>query len=85
MDIFCLYCSKLLKGIEGLNYRQKALLCHALRKLNGDCAVNSHKASHDIAYATAGSDLLDLVDHGLLLQRTIGNALLSMRGLNQGK
>lgn len=66
---------KLLKKVDGLNYRQLALLSHALRKPHADFTINSHKVSHRIAYATARADLLSLVKTGLLKQRTIGNAM----------
>jgi len=66
---------KLLQGVDGLNYRQLALLSHALRKPHADFTINSHKVSHRIAYATARADLLSLVKIGLLKQRTIGNAM----------
>lgn len=65
----------LLQGIEGFNYRQMALLSHALRKPDADFTINSHKVSHRVAYATARADLLNLVKTGLLEQRTIGNAM----------
>jgi len=66
---------KILKGISGINHRQLALLSHALRKPNVDFTINSHRSSHRIAYATARSDLLNLVKIELLKQRTIGNAM----------
>jgi len=66
---------KTLKGISGINHRQLALLSHALRKPNVDFTINSHRSSHRIAYATARSDLLNLVKIELLKQRTIGNAM----------
>jgi Fic family protein len=65
----------LLQGIDGLNYRQLALLSHALRKPHADFTINSHKVSHRVAYGTARADLLSLVELGLLEQRTIGNAM----------
>jgi len=65
----------LLKGIDMFNYRQLALLSHALRKPHADFTINSHKISHRVAYATARADLLSLVKIGLLEQRTIGNAM----------
>lgn len=65
----------LLQGVDSLNYRQLALLSHALRKPHADFTINSHKVSHRIAYATARADLLSLVRIGLLEQRTIGNAM----------
>ncbi len=64
----------LLKGINNLNYRQLALLSHALRKPHAVFTVNSHKVSHGVAYATARSDLLDLVKINLLTKHTMGTA-----------
>ena len=55
-----------LRNYEGLNYRQLALLSHALRKPDTSFTVNSHRTSHRVAYATARADLLHLVDQGLL-------------------
>lgn len=60
--------------IGGFNYRQLSLLGHALRNPDAEYTVNSHKVSHQVAYATARSDLLDLVKRGLLEERKIGKA-----------
>ena len=48
------------------NHRQLALLGHALKHADAIYTVESHRASHDIAYATARGDLLRLADLGLL-------------------
>ena len=55
-----------LRNYEGLNYRQLALLSHALRKPDTSFTVSSHRTSHRVAYATARADLLHLVGQGLL-------------------
>jgi Fic family protein len=54
-----------LKGIEILNHRQRSLISHALRHPNTKYSVQSHQTSHNIAYETARSDLMDLKDKGL--------------------
>lgn len=59
----------ILRNHESLNYRQLALLSHALRKPDSSFTVNSHRTSHRVAYATARADLLNLVDQGLLDKR----------------
>ena len=46
-----------LRNYEGLNYRQLALLSHALRKPDASFTVSSHRTSHRVAYATARADL----------------------------
>jgi len=56
----------ILRKYESLNYRQLALLSHAMRKPDSSFTVNSHRTSHRVAYATARADLLHLVDQGLL-------------------
>jgi Fic family protein len=48
------------------NHRQIALLGHALKHAEATYTVESHRASHAIAYATARADLLQLVELGLL-------------------
>ncbi|NKI35101.1 Fic family protein [Wenzhouxiangella sp. XN79A] len=49
-----------------LNHRQIALLSHALRSPRAEYTFNSHKRSHNVAYATARSDLLHLAELGFL-------------------
>ena len=64
--------SKHLRAI--LNYRQTAVLTHALKHPYEIYTVKSHMISHRIAYETARSDLLKLAENELLEKRTHGRA-----------
>jgi Fic family protein len=55
-----------LRSLRQYNHRQQALLMHALRHAGAEYSIESHKASHAVAYATARSDLLALEKAGLL-------------------
>ncbi len=55
-----------------LNPRQLDLLTHALKQPQGEYTIASHRRAHDVAYATARSDLLALAERGLLEQRNRG-------------
>ncbi|MCH7910222.1 MAG: Fic family protein [Candidatus Hydrogenedentes bacterium] len=57
---------KALRGAAGLNHRQKALIEHALRHPHYRYTFASHRTSHNIAYQTARTDILDLVKRGYL-------------------
>lgn len=61
---------------EGLNHRQIALLSHALRHPGHAYTVMSHQRSHQIVTQTARTDLLKLVERGLLEQRRRGRAFV---------
>lgn len=61
-----------LKGLAGLNYRQRMLISHALRHPYQRYTFRSHQTSHNIVYQTARLDLLDLERKGLLKSRKIG-------------
>jgi Fic family protein len=56
----------LLRNRGEFNYRQLALLTYALRNNHAEFTVKSHQVSHSVAYATARSDLMNLVERGLL-------------------
>lgn len=49
-----------------LNPRQLALIAHATRKPGFTYTIDSHRRSHAISYQTARTDLLALLDLGLL-------------------
>jgi Fic family protein len=61
-----------LQGMESLNHRQRALVSHALRHPQQRYTYESHQRSHNIAYQTARTDLLDLVQRELLRPGKIG-------------
>jgi len=52
----------------GFNHRQRALLSRALKDSGAVFTIESHRASHDVAYGTARSDLLDLASRDYLVQ-----------------
>jgi Fic family protein len=57
-----------------LNYRQIALLHHAIKKGNVPYTFASHGRAHGVSYGSARSDLLDLVQMKMLEVRKIGRA-----------
>lgn len=56
----------------GFNYRQRAILARALKDTGAVFTIASHRASHDVAYATARSDLLELAGRGYLRKQKSG-------------
>jgi Fic family protein len=64
----------LLGQSENLNYRQLALLSHGLKHPGMRYTIQSHQRSHRISYQTARTDLLDLAERKLLLQRKRGRS-----------
>ena len=62
-----------LRGLTDLNHRQRALLGHALRHPNYRYTIHEHRMSHGVVYQTARTDLLELVETGLLDARKIRN------------
>lgn len=55
-----------LRGVELLNHRQRALMGHAIRHPGKRYSIEEHRASHNVSYETARSDLLDLAHRELM-------------------
>lgn len=68
--------SSALRGIGKLNHRQEAILSRAVRHPGTIFTVESHKRSHDTAYATARADLLGLEALGFLGKRKRGKGFV---------
>lgn len=58
------------------NYRQIAVITHALKHHGTQYLIESHQQSHGITYQTARTDLLKLVDSGLLIKQKIGKLFI---------
>ncbi len=59
-------------GGAEFNHRQLALLGHAIRHADSIYTFQTHAASHTVTHETARSDLLFLVDKGLLMRNRVG-------------
>lgn len=59
-----------------LNYRQIALIRHALKHPHFHYKIEVHRQSHNITYQTARTDLLNLEKYNLLLRKQIGKAFI---------
>lgn len=63
----------LLRGDDGLNGRQLALLTNAVRHPGGSYSFDSHARSHRVSHETARTDLGRLAERGLLSRRRRGH------------
>lgn len=61
-----------IKASSKFNHRQLALLNHAIRHPGAEYTIRSHQESHNVAYATARSDLQELEKNELLIMHTLG-------------
>ncbi len=61
-----------LRGLEGLNHRQQALLAHSFREPNTRYLIEGHRRSHNVSFQTARDDLFGLAEKGLLVVRKEG-------------
>ncbi len=63
-----------LRGLQGLNHRQQALLAHALQQPGTRYLIGGHQRSHAVSFQTARNDLFDLAERGLLVIRKEGRS-----------
>lgn len=63
-----------------LNHRQRELIFRLIRSPNMSVAVNDYESRHNIAYATARKDLLDLSDWDYLTKFQEGKRFIFLRG-----
>lgn len=66
----------LLRASANLNHRQIDLLTHALLHEDSEYTIESHRHKHGVVYQSARSDLLDLAERGVLIQRKVGRKLV---------
>lgn len=59
-----------------LNYRQRAVIARALAHPSREYRIREHQTTHNVVYATARADLLDLVELGYLTQQVRGRAFV---------
>jgi Fic family protein len=67
---------RILRDMRHLNHRQQALVSHALRHPSAAYTIEGHQLSHDIAYNTARTDLLNLETRGLFKQIKSGKKMV---------
>ena len=63
-----------LRALDLFNHRQVAVIRHALKHPGHQYTIESHQTSHNVAYQTARTDLLNLHSRGVLEQKKKGKA-----------
>ncbi|MHB8705594.1 MAG: Fic family protein [Coriobacteriia bacterium] len=67
---------ELLQRDPEINHRQRSILGRALRNPRAEFRISYHKTTHNVVYATARADLLELVDKGFLNVDKRGRAMV---------
>ncbi len=65
-----------MRALDLFNHRQVDVIRHALKHPNQRYSFASHQKSHNTAYQTARTDLLNLAEQGVLEQRKKGKQIL---------
>lgn len=65
-----------IQALALFNHRQVALIRHALGNPGQRYTIASHQQSHNVAYQTARTDLLDLAERGVLEMGKKGRAMI---------
>lgn len=65
-----------LKALSQFNFRQKAMITHALHHSSRDYTIQGHRESHNVTYETARTDLLELEEAGLFEKLKKGKAFV---------
>lgn len=66
----------LLQSDPEINHRQRSILGRALKTPDSEFRIAYHKTTHNVVYATARADLLELVDKGFLIMEKKGRAMV---------
>lgn len=66
----------LLQRDPEINHRQRSILGRALRNPTAEFRIAYHKNTHNVVYATARADLLELADKGFLVLGKQGRAMV---------
>ncbi|MBX5482345.1 MAG: hypothetical protein IRZ16_11000 [Myxococcaceae bacterium] len=67
---------RLLRKGDDFNFRQRALIAHALRHPNSSYTIEWYRRENDVVYETARQDLLALAKAGVLTKRKVGRAFV---------
>jgi Fic family protein len=59
-----------------VNYRQRSIISQALAESEIEFRIREHQTTHNVVYATARADLMDLVERGYLCQEQRGKAFV---------
>lgn len=67
----------ILRGASTLfNHRQRSLLAHAVRHPSEPLTIAAHQSMQQVVYETARTDLMGLVEQGLLAMRKVGRKMV---------